>query len=174
MSTPYTCTWVSASTGVDAEFVDRRGTHQIVEGGGVAHLSYGFFQTITEMGSRHQIVSIRCTCMYVSSRHWYHLLFSKLLLQQYVRKGYRRYRVTPTIWHLSWLFCQLSWCLHCYNRGGWENTTFVRGCENSVPPTSTQIQVAKKYFFRPLYMPAATCGSYACCKCHEFIGLKTI
>ncbi len=77
---------LSTAAGADAEFVDRGGTHQNVHGG----LRYNLFQTITEMGSRHQIVPIHgCTHMYVLSRHWYHLLFSKPLLQQYVWKGYR-------------------------------------------------------------------------------------
>ncbi len=60
-------------------------------GGGISrYLRYDLFQTITEMGSRHQIVPIRYTYMYVlSSRHWYHLLFSKPLLQQYARKSHR-------------------------------------------------------------------------------------
>ncbi len=49
--------------GADAEFVDRGTPTKSSTGGGHLgeYLRYDLFQTITEMGSRHQIVPIRCT-----------------------------------------------------------------------------------------------------------------
>ncbi len=124
-----TCTLCikSESTGAAAEFVDRGGTHQI-GGGGEWHLRgylrYDLFETITEMGNRHQIVPIRCTYMYASSRHWYHLLFSKPLLQQYM---YLWKAVEYNTDDLTSFLALLPTILapHCYNRRGWEYTAFV-------------------------------------------------